>query len=177
MKKTTKGALSAAAAGTLLLGGAGSYAFWTASTNVSGTALAAGHLKIADQTCSSAVWKLDGGATYTTQKLVPGDSLTKTCTFKIDGIGDHMGVTLDTATPAWDTANSDGALTNELAVTADFTGSVHGALASGATVNKDEVITVDLKVDFDGAGATDASNGDFSAVLNQITLTAHQNHA
>ena len=44
-------------------------------------------------------------------------------------------------------------------------------------MNKDEVITVDLKVDFDGAGATDASNGDFSAVLNQITLTAHQNHA
>ncbi len=39
MKKSTKGALAAAAAGSLLLGGAGSLAYWTDAESITGTSI------------------------------------------------------------------------------------------------------------------------------------------
>ena len=120
MNKSIKGALAAAAAGALLLGGAGSLAYWTGTEQVPGGTFSSGYLQIEDGTCATATWTLAGGAAYTTQKLVPGDSVTKTCEFTIDGVGDHLTVSLDTATPGWSASN---ALTSALSVEASFVGS------------------------------------------------------
>lgn len=177
MHRSTKGALAAAAAGALLLGSAGTLAYWTGSENVPGGTFTSGYLQLTDNTCATAPWKLDDGVDYTTQRIVPGDSLTKTCTFSIDGVGDHMTVSLDTATPGWSAAN---ALTADLAVTSTFTGSVSGGpLSDPATVTKSETITALITVTFDTASGneTNVPTAGLDAVLNDVTVTATQGHS
>ena len=63
MKKSTKGAFAAAAAGSLLLGGAGSLAYWTDASTVDGKAITSGHLQLnpITATCDDS-WQLDGEA-------------------------------------------------------------------------------------------------------------------
>ena len=48
MKKSTKGALAATTAGVLLLGGAGSLAFW--SDSIGGSTISSGHISLDDTT-------------------------------------------------------------------------------------------------------------------------------
>ena len=62
MNKASKGALAALAAGVLLLGGAGSLAFWTDTAEVAGGAINSGELSLTDTTpgtCADADWVLD----------------------------------------------------------------------------------------------------------------------
>ena len=176
MHKSTKGALAAAAAAALLLGGAGTLAYWTGSDIVPGGTFDSGYLRLTDNTCATASWKLDGGATYTTQRIVPGDSLTKTCTFTVDGVGDHMTVSLDTATPSWSATN---ALTDALDLTASFTGSVSGTLSDPATVTKSETVTAVVTVTFDTASGdeTNVPTAGLAAALDDVTITATQGHS
>ena len=56
MKKSTKGAVAAGAAAVLLLGGAGTLAFWNADGTAEGGTLTAGTLELTDLTCGN----LDG---------------------------------------------------------------------------------------------------------------------
>ncbi len=46
MKKTTKGALAAVAGGSLLFGGAGSLAYWTGESTVTGDSIESGTLDL-----------------------------------------------------------------------------------------------------------------------------------
>ena len=176
MNRSTKGALAAAAAGALLLGGAGSLAYWTGAEDVPGGTFTSGYLRINDVNCATASWKLDGGTDYTSQRLVPGDQLTKTCDFTIDGVGDHMTVTLDTATPGWSSSN---ALTTDLSVAATFVGATSGTLADPAVVEKDETVTATITVTFDTASGneTNVPTAGLDAVLDDVTITATQGHA
>jgi alternate signal-mediated exported protein len=178
MKKTTKGALAAAAAGTLLVGGAGTLAFWTDATNVSGGTFQSGHLKLTDSTCTTADWTIDTTNAVVDEdtRIVPGDTLTKVCTFKINASGDHIKVNLDTATPDWNDS-SNSALTDELTVGATFK---EGAtvINDGDEVTPNATITATITVDFPGEDATNDSNSltGLTAVLDGITLTASQSH-
>ncbi len=177
MHRSTKGALAAAAAAALLLGSAGTLAYWTGNADVPGATFTSGYLRLTDDTCATAAWQLDGGADYTTQRIVPGDSLTKTCTFSIDGVGDHMTVSLDTATPGWTATN---ALTDDLAVSSTFTGSVSGGpLADPATVTESETITAVVTVTFDSASGneTNVPTAGLDAALDDVTITATQGHS
>ena len=183
MHKSTKGAVAAAAAAALLLGGAGSLAYWTGSEDVPGGTFTSGYLQLTGSTCATATWTLDGGAVYTTQRIVPGDQLTKTCSFAVDGVGDHLTLSLDTATPGWSATN---ALTDDLSVAATFVGSITGALADPATISKAETITATITVTFDGGNgdgdATDVTNtsnvptAGLAAALADVTVTATQGH-
>ena len=58
MKKSTKGALAAGGAAVLLLGGAGSLAYWTASGSVPGGSLTSGSMTLSSVTCGS--WTYGG---------------------------------------------------------------------------------------------------------------------
>ncbi len=49
MNKSTKGALAAACGGVLLLGWAGSLAYWTDGTNIDGDSFASGHLQLTER--------------------------------------------------------------------------------------------------------------------------------
>lgn len=96
MKKFSKGALASAAAGSLLLGGAGSLAYWTASDTVNGGTFTAGTLALHKVGCD-ADWKYaagKAGAGNTVKLIVPGDVITKNCTFTVNGTGDNLSATI-----------------------------------------------------------------------------------
>lgn len=99
MRKSTKGAVAAAAAGALLLGGAGSLAYWNSEQTIGGGSIASGTLTLtqeAGQVCSD--WTLDaaGATAYMpgTTLVVPGDVITKTCDYTVTASGAHLAASL-----------------------------------------------------------------------------------
>ena len=183
MKKSTKGALAAAAAGSLLIGGTGSLAFWTATQNVTGGTITSGNITLGSPTCTGTStdggsvalhdWQYDGGATYTmgTSKIVPGDTLSKVCEMTLTMTGDHIGATLGLASISY-AAGGDSALQADLAgATATF--KVDNATYAPITDPGTYKVVATVSIPFDSA-ATDAKN--VSATLNALTLTATQTH-
>ena len=96
MKKTTKGTIAIAAAITLLLGGAGSLAYWQESASISASNFSTGELKVAVDT--TAVWTVTkyGSSTPTpisdisTFKMVPGDTVTYAVGFTTTAAGTNL---------------------------------------------------------------------------------------
>jgi len=176
MNKSTKGALAAVAAGVLLLGGAGTLAFWTDSETVTGGNLASGHLDIATDGTNTgcAAWKLDSGesvpVTYAEgDPLVPGDVLSRHCAFTIDAAGNHLRATI-----AATGGTASGALADALTVgTANL--QVNGVTATEFTeANDGQALTVDVTVTFNSS-VTD--HEDLAGALSDITVTADQVHS
>ena len=101
MKKSYKGALAASAAGVILLGGAGSLAYWNATGDVPGGDITSG--ESARQAVPLRRLAARRGATRSPQRLaskvVPGDSITKTCTFTVVATGDHLTADLSVTQP------------------------------------------------------------------------------
>ncbi|GAA4824832.1 alternate-type signal peptide domain-containing protein [Nocardioides caeni] len=97
MKKTTKGALAAGSAAVLLMGGAGTLAFWTDSDVVDGGSVTAGDLSLTTGSCEDWVYADADvlGPGETVNLVVPGDTIEKTCTASIDGTGDHLRATVE----------------------------------------------------------------------------------
>ena len=172
MKKSTKGAYAATAAAVLLLGGAGTLAYWNDSTTVPGGDIASGVLWLGNADCGQG-WTLDGGAAYTTQKLVPGDTLTEVCTIDLVAEGAHLGADLALDLPSWAATNP---LTNQLTASATFT--VNGAAKTHITSADDTgvgEIEATVSVVFNGPAATNPSQ-DLLATLHDINLVATQTH-
>ena len=179
MKKSTKGAPAAAAAGSLLLGGAGSLAYWTDAATVGGTDITSGHLKLVPVSgtgCDG--WKL-GTAAYVpaTDKIVPGDSLTQHCSYEVDMAGNTLKATLAVSdlTGTWGTPGN--ALTGALTKTVAFKDGTGTAITGSTSVTDGYVVNADLTVAIPrGAGADNAANavGGFTAHINDITVTATQ---
>jgi alternate signal-mediated exported protein len=122
MKKSTKGTLAAAAGAVLLLGGTGSLAYWNASATVNGGAIVSGSLTLGAGTCGS-TWLYSNGtaAGQTVAKVVPGDAITKSCTFTVGGSGDHLSATLGAPTTTTYTKTPAGAGTDSLTVATTYT--------------------------------------------------------
>ncbi len=190
MKKSTKGAVAAAAAGVLLLGGAGSLAYWTADGVADGGEITAGTLTLTDGTCDE-----DGfvyapgaaGAGTAVDLFVPGDEVTTTCTFTIGATGDNLAATLSAPDDASFTA--DGVTVTAPVVTSYTVDGV--AAADGAVItdenNGDEVVatfnaTIDYGTADDPFGAaaptTPGVNGNLTqgitAALSELTVTLTQ---
>lgn len=179
MKKTTKGALAASTAAVLLLGGAGSLAYWNTEGTVAGGGFSTGDLELDFADCDRASWtvvnEIEGVRTpdvdLTTFKVVPGDVFTKTCTIKVVSVGDNiravLGVTDGTATP---TAGFD---TDDYEVTSSF-------LLAGAPLtevdesNNDDLIDVELTVDFPIGSAIDNDSKNQTLTLSDFTVAATQ---
>ena len=107
MQRMTKAALATGAAAVLLLGGAGTMAYWTGSAEATAPApLQSGTFAASGSNCTP--WQYtsdDGGGAVTA--IVPGDTVTTTCTFTLDATGDHValgGATVQN--PVW-TAPTD----------------------------------------------------------------------
>lgn len=172
MKKSTKGAVAATAAAALLLGGAGTLAYWNDSATVPGGTIQSGRLELGAADCGTGWW-LDDGSTYTTQLLVPGDTLSKLCTIDLVATGEHLGADLALDTPTWTATNP---LTSQLTAGADF--DVNGTPTAHIT-SADDIGTGEIEawvvVVFDGPAATNPSQG-LTATLNGINLVATQTH-
>ena len=175
MNRTTKGALAGGAAAVLLLGGAGTLAFWTDTEVVTGTDIDSGHLQLVSPTCTG--WLLDGGAAYTTQLLVPGDTLTQVCSYTVDATGSHLTASFDATAPAGLTG--DAALLAELSFTDTYK---VNTIVSGDTdvpIVDNDVVEATLTITWPyGTVADNDSNVllGLSASLADVTVVATQTH-
>lgn len=175
--RLTRGTIAAVLAAFLLLGGAGSFAYWTSSESTSGATINSGYLKLANY--SEGSWLLNGGSTFdpSTQTLVPGDQLTKTVTFSVDGAGTDLEAEFDASAPQWD-GSSDASLTDELQLSATY--SVNGGMAtdgsSPVTVSNGDSVTAVITVDWPYGTQDNTSNvlDGLTAELDAITITATQ---
>lgn len=175
MNKSTKGALAAGSGVVLLLGGVGTLAYWTDSETVGGGDLNSGHLDIVTDTTNTGcgAWELDSHeaapTAYTAgDPLVPGDVLTRLCSYTIAAEGNHLRATVTADVPTL-----TGDLANSLTVApADI--EVDGVDADEFTeANDGDTLSVELQVTFNSAVTDDE---DVSAVLGDLTLTATQVH-
>jgi alternate signal-mediated exported protein len=182
MNKSTKGALAAGAAAVLLVGGAGTLAFWTAGETTPGGTIDAGHLDLVIDGTNTGCgdWSLDSGevtaGTWADgDPLVPGDVLSKVCAFTIDAQGNHLRATVGVSTPSM---TGDLADTLEVAATGV---TVDGVAATSFTeLNDGDALAVTITVELPDGGTADNTDNvpgsDISAVLDDITLTATQVH-
>lgn len=173
MRKTTKGALAAGAAAILLMGGAGTLAYWTDTGTITGASITSGTLNLANPSCGS--WTLDaaGGSTTfdpATGTIVPGDTLTRTCTFDVVAVGNHLAADLSISTPSYTGSN---ALTTDLSASAAFT--VGGSSVTSITsADNGSVLSATVTLVFNTA--SDNTTENLTAVLNDVTVTATQTH-
>ena len=188
MNKTSKGAVAAAAAGVLLLGGAGSLAYWTDTGTVAGGTISSGELTLTNADCDPApavgatgsVWTLDGGTTTfdpTTEKIVPGDTLTKVCTYTITASGTHLTAALAVSTPTY-TNTQANALSTTLTPNTVATYKVGGLdQVTITSADSGETLEVTVVVAFpEGVTSSNTTQG-LSAMLSDITMTATQTHS
>lgn len=173
MKKTTKGALAAGSAAVLLMGGAGTLAYWSASTSVPGVDVQAGELKIINDSCVDADWVFDSGEDEAAKVyeagdlIVPGDELTKTCTFEVQATGEHLRAELDVTEPAL-----SGDLAPSLTLVDSF--QIGGVDVADGEITEEEdgdVVTANISVTFNGGSdnTTQTLEGALSAF--QLSLT------
>lgn len=171
MKKSTKGAVAAASAAVLLMGGAGSLAVWSDSQATPTATVQAGQLKLAVPTCDA--WKLDthedaSGATFdpAKDKLVPGDVLTRDCTATVTAEGNHLRATVSATTP---TMSSPAFEVSASKLQVDGVESTEFTEAANGKKLK-TTVTVTFK------GSSDNTTQNVSTTLSAITLTATQVH-
>lgn len=177
MNKSTKGLLAAAAGGVLLLGGAGSLAYWTDAATITGGTINSGKLTLTDTTsgtCAGAAWTIDtaespAGAVFdpATDTLVPGDVLTKNCTYTVNASGTHLRASVVATGGA-----ASGDLAPALTTAGVFT--VGGATATEITSADDgDTLDATITVTFDAASANDtqvkaATLSDFVVAVEQV---------
>jgi alternate signal-mediated exported protein len=127
MNKLVKGAIATAAGVVLLMGGAGTFAYWNSSVGITGGTIVAGNLLVSDATPSDGVWTVQKNGTGTAStvtlssfKASPGDVLTYTKTVKITATGDNLVAKLSLA-PGSIVAASTGNAAANTALAADLT--------------------------------------------------------
>jgi alternate signal-mediated exported protein len=183
MNRSTKGALAASAAGAVLLGGAGSLAYWNNNDTIGGAAIASGTLTLTQegpQTCSD--WTLDAAGGATTYNpgvtlVVPGDVITRTCDYTVTASGEHLSATLGITPPVYQ-AGHDADLQGALTLGATYTLNGSSVSDGQAVTSADTghalhaVITVTFKDTTSGVVAQG-----MSTVLDDITVGLTQAHA
>jgi alternate signal-mediated exported protein len=172
MRKSTKGAFAAGTAAVLLLGGVGTLAFWTDDEDAPGATIDSGHLSLGTANCVG--WQLDGGAAYSTQLLVPGDTLTQVCSFTVDTEGEHLAASFDVSTA---TFTGDQALLDELDLSATY--EVNDVASTPPAVIVDgDVVEATIVVTWPYGTVDNDSNvlTGLQAILSAITVTATQTH-
>jgi alternate signal-mediated exported protein len=190
MNKLTKGAIAAAAGVVLLLGGAGTFAFWNSTAQVAGGTITAGNLSVSNAD-GPGVWTDQNGTVVNiaTYRIVPGDTLTYTDTLSVTAVGDNLVATLGiqpgSIAPAVTGNTADIALaaylnagaTNTLTATGtgiSGTGPTYTVTAGTAGVSQNVTASVALKFpNVNTAGAENAAK--LGAVnLSNLTLTLSQ---
>lgn len=176
MKKSTKGALAAGSAAVLLMGGAGTLAFWTADAGVDGIAVTAGELKIIEDDCDDAPWVFDSGEdeadkVYVVGDLiVPGDVLTKECSFEVQATGEHLRATLDVTDPTRGGSLAPADLTIDSSFEIDDVAVVDGEIDE---TNDGDVVEASITISFlgtalNGTQTQDVTLSDFGFSLTQV---------
>jgi alternate signal-mediated exported protein len=184
MKKSTKGAIATGAAAVLLLGGAGTLAYWSATEVVDGDTITAGDLALATPDCGD--WTLDSDEDApdvvfdpTTDQVVPGDVITSSCVVQFTAVGEHLRATIE-ATPGVNSTNlfATGELTLDVG-DLGYADTDTGPFTTATELtedNNEDYIEVPLTITFSAAADDVANQGNVQSVLDDITLSAEQVH-
>ena len=176
MKKSTKGAVAAGTAAVLLTGGVGSLAYWTDTTILDGGGVQTGQMALGDADCDPG-WNHQGGGAVT--KIVPGDVLTKDCTFTITAEGDNLEATLTTPETVTYTASGGGTpVTRQLTVGASYKIGAVAAPEIITSAHNGSTVTATLTVTFPYGDATTINANDtqnLTATLDDVTVSLVQN--
>jgi alternate signal-mediated exported protein len=173
MNKTTRGALAGGAAALLLLGGAGTLAFWNATDTNDPGAIGSGRLALLAET---GVWKLNGGVVEdpTAVLLVPGDEVTFDGTYVIDAGGDNLQATVSVTGAA-----EAGTLAGHVSTTSEFT--LAGTALAGSEVitelDDGDMLGVAIDVDFPFGTTVDNTSQGKTLDLSQIAVVLTQTDA
>ncbi|WP_168200439.1 alternate-type signal peptide domain-containing protein [Protaetiibacter larvae] len=156
MNKLTKAGIATAAGIALLMGGAGTLAYWNESATVAAGTVQTGHLEL---TAGSAGWA------DSISHIVPGDTATYTAAYTLSALGDNIDVDLSATLPA--------ASGIDLSVSYSYTidGTAH---ASGDVVSLDEgdyAVVVTVVVAFASSSTT---HEDETVNLGDVVITATQ---
>lgn len=187
MRTSIKAALAATAGGGLLLGGAGSLAYWQDVETDTGDTVTSGVLDVAAPDCGPG-WEDETGAdvSFASYLVVPGEVFTQQCTFTLSATGDNLSADLDLVAPDVLT----GTLAGELLFTATYTwdGGAPVALddATVATitdVNDGDTLVVDMEIELPFGVAVDngSNNGAeygnalLAAAVEDVVVTVTQN--
>ncbi len=178
MRESTKAALAAVTGAALLLGGAGSLAYWTDTESVGGGDLNAGTLALTTDATNigCGAWQLDAaeipGQTYLTgDPLVPGDVLTRVCSYTITAVGNHLRATVGVSSPSF--SGAGGSFGGNLGAAVSAV-QVNGAAATEFTdANNGQTLRAEVSVTWSSA---ETGNMGASTVLDDLTLTAEQVH-
>ena len=160
MNKTTKGGLAAVSAAALLLGGAGTLASWSDSAFADGGSITSGYLDLTAGTCDD-TWKHTNGPEVgaAVVTVVPGDVITKSCTFTIDAEGDNLAAS--PSVPSTVTFAATGNTKESLSLPVAATYVLDGAPFTGSSVitdaNKADTLTATITVGFPYGTAEDVT--------------------
>ncbi|MFD1716319.1 alternate-type signal peptide domain-containing protein [Georgenia deserti] len=179
MKKTTKGVLAAGAAVVLLSGGATTLAYWSDTGTADGGDVTTGSLSLSDGTCDDQwVYASGSAAGEAVTTIVPGDAVTKDCTFTVEATGDHLSA--EVSVPDTLTYTADPAAASlELAV--DGTYDVGGTpIVDGDVIteaNDGQTLTASFVVSFPFGDAETININDtqnLTATLDALEVTLTQ---
>ena len=182
MKNSTKGAFAAATAAVLLMGGAGSLAYWTAAKPLTGGTISTGELSLTQPECAGWVYAAGkAGAGTAVGKIVPGDVVSKTCTFTVKAAGDNLKGTLVTPTATTIKSSAPSAPSMQATVSAGYTidGAAIPATITSAQNNKTvtAVLTATFPYGSDESASAKVNANDTQnvvATLNDISVTLTQ---
>lgn len=186
MKKSSKGIVAAGAGVVLLIGGGSTLAFWTEAPSVPGGNINAGHMNLVPVGTASGCqpWELDSGeadpVTYTDgDPLVPGDVLTRDCSFTIEAEGNHLSADVEVTDPVFNDVDAADATDDDFGdmLTVDVSDVVVGGETKSSFTEADdtELLTATVTVTFLGAAGNDTE--DLDTVLESATITATQEHS
>lgn len=180
MNNSIKGALAAVAGGALLLGGAGSLAYWSDNGVAEAGTIAAGSLALSDGTCDPGwVYASGSAAGSAVTTIVPGDSITKVCDFTITASGQHLTADLGTpSTVAYTVTSTPEPTTLQLDV--DATYELDGeAVHQVTSADNDATLAADIVVTFPFGSAVTINGNDtqlLAATLDDLTVKIGRAH-
>ncbi len=196
MNKLIKGAVATAAGVALLMGGAGTFAYWNDSVGITGGTITAGNLAIVDATPTDGVWTVqkDGTGTATAVPNIaafvasPGDKFTYTKTVKVTATGNNLVATLSLVSgsiqPATPVTSANTNLAGYLTESATFTATGAGVsggpstftitAGSAGVINRDVTVTVTITFPKNAAAAFENNTKLGSVNLTGLSVAINQ---
>ncbi|HNP14842.1 MAG: alternate-type signal peptide domain-containing protein [Cryobacterium sp.] len=178
MNKLTKSAIAGAAGIALLLGGAGSLAYWNDSASLTGGTITAGELTITAN--GTGTWKDSNDTTISLASFhaVPGDVLTYTANFDVSAVGDNLSATVALTGDSIAAASAAGAdvklaslLTKSAVLKVNGVATTTVSPAAGT-----QTITVSVSITWpNGTTADDNAAMNGAVDLSNMTITLTQN--
>ena len=183
MNKLTKAAIATGAGIALLMGGAGTLAYWNDSASLTGGTITAGKLNIVDPV-TAGTWATAAAPStpinIATYKVVPGESLVYTTTVNVEVIGNALSARLDLSGGSIVAANTstaaDVALATALGSSATLAASGTGVTATGTAgqysiSSSASAVTVTATITFPKSATAGAENGTMTGAVNLSGLS------